>query len=477
MTAVDLNTTAQSFAEHLPVCLAGGMAVVLLAWSLLRLTARHNARVRFQVWFSALVAITAFLLLGGIQFRSTDATLTSPAGHALFDVPAKWALYAFVVWAILASAALLRVAVGLWHVYRLRNSCIEIDVSTIDPVLMDCIKTAPTRCIAICVSDRVSAPTALGFARPAVVIPAWLMKELSTDELKQVLLHEMAHLQRWDDWTNLAQKVLRALLIFHPVVWWLDSKLTLEREMACDDMVLRRTENPNAYARCLAALAEKSFARRSIIMAQAAVSRVRQTSARVSRILNLPRPADVPVWTSALSLLALFGFAGLLLSHAPNVVAFDDHATQTLGQQFAVNESHPLHALARPVAFHPANVAQTQRASAPIKSFAATSTRKSAIPVLNRTELAHHRPVRTESRAAAEVTPVKFVPQSHQSRAVVGANRPDVVRDGAIVERAVFVVVDPQQNGAPALMWQVTFWRVTMTAQTAAPAATIPKTT
>jgi beta-lactamase regulating signal transducer with metallopeptidase domain len=56
-------------------------------------------------------------------------------------------------------------------------------------------------------------------------------------------------------------------LIFHPVVWWLDSKLTLEREMACDDMVLRRTENPNAYARCLATLAEKSFARRSIIMA------------------------------------------------------------------------------------------------------------------------------------------------------------------------------------------------------------------
>ena len=40
-------------------------------------------------------------------------------------------------------------------------------------------------------------------------------------ELNTILLHELAHLGRWDDWTNLAQKVLGALLFFHPAVWWI----------------------------------------------------------------------------------------------------------------------------------------------------------------------------------------------------------------------------------------------------------------
>jgi len=99
---------------------------------------------------------------------------------------------------------------------------------------------------------------ATGFFRPMIVIPAWALGELSTEELKVVLLHEAAHLERWDDWTNLTQKVLRALFFFHPVVWWLESKLALEREMACDDLVVAATSSPRAYAECLVSLAEKS---------------------------------------------------------------------------------------------------------------------------------------------------------------------------------------------------------------------------
>ena len=122
----------------------------------------------------------------------------------------------------------------------------------------------------------------IGFVNPAVVIPRWLLQELSPSELQQILLHELAHLQRWDDWTNLAQKILKALLFFHPAAWWIEKQLSLEREMACDDAVVAETANPRAYAECLTHLAEKSFVRRSLALAQAALGRIRQTSLRVA---------------------------------------------------------------------------------------------------------------------------------------------------------------------------------------------------
>ena len=99
-------------------------------------------------------------------------------------------------------------------------------------------------------------------------------------------------LWRRDDWTNLAQKVLKALLFFLPSVWWIERRLSLDREMACDDAVLARSGTPREYAECLAHVAERSFLRRQLALAQAAVGRVRQLTARVAMILEPNRPSS-----------------------------------------------------------------------------------------------------------------------------------------------------------------------------------------
>jgi hypothetical protein len=156
-----------------------------------------------------------------------------------------------------------------------------------------------------------------------IVIPAWALGELSTEELKVVLLHESAHLERWDDWTNLTQKVLRALFFFHPVVWWLESKLALEREMACDDLVVAATSSPRAYAECLVSLAEKSSGRRSFALAQAAVNRMKHTSLRIRQILDGKHCGATAVWKPAVGLAAAAAMACLLfVNDAPKLVGF-----------------------------------------------------------------------------------------------------------------------------------------------------------
>jgi beta-lactamase regulating signal transducer with metallopeptidase domain len=316
--AINLEELARISAGRMLNSMLEGIAIGLFAWILLRLVGRRNSSTRFAVWFSALLAIAFLPVISGA------ASSQGSAGSAI-TVPGSWALGVFTVWASIAAVCLTRVGVGLWQLRKLRASCIAIDPKALDPQLRATLQAFQSvRSVELCQSDRLHVPTAMGFLKPLVVIPAWATQELSTAELNSILIHELAHLRRWDDWTNLAQQVLKALLFFHPAVWWIENKLALEREMACDDAVLAETANPKAYAQCLVALAEKSFVRRGLAMAQAAVNRIHQTSLRVSQILDVNRPSATRVWKPALYSVAAFSVVCLAsLSRAPELVTFE----------------------------------------------------------------------------------------------------------------------------------------------------------
>jgi hypothetical protein len=143
------------------------------------------------------------------------------------------------------------------------------------------------------------------------------------DQLNQLVLHESTHLLRYDDWTNLVQKLMQAVLFFHPGVWWLENKLTLEREMACDEAVVDETHDARSYAECLATLAEKSVLRRSMALVQAAVSRLRHTSFRVEQVLTMENRKHVRGWGAAASVVGVISCAAVLVQ-APDLVSFQN---------------------------------------------------------------------------------------------------------------------------------------------------------
>ncbi len=322
--ALDLHGIAQYSALRIVDSLTEGTFIGLFAAALLRFTRRQNAGTRFAIWFSALIAIAASPLIGSML--PSHAVISINVRPAV-TVPDSWALYIFGIWAISASWVLVGVGRALWRLHLLRKSCTRIDPATLDPMLRETLcRTEIKRLVDVCTSNQVRVPTAIGLTKPAIVLPDWAMRELSPSELKQIFLHELAHLRRWDDWTNLVQQVVRAVFFFHPAVWWIENKAALEREMACDDAVLAETASPRAYAECLAHLAERSFLQRSIALAQAALGRIRQTSARVAQILDVNRPAGkTGTWKPAAALVAGFAIAcGLSASSAPQLIAFRD---------------------------------------------------------------------------------------------------------------------------------------------------------
>ena len=140
-----------------------------------------------------------------------------------------------------------------------------------------------------------------------------------------MLLHEFAHLQRWDDWTNLLQKLVRTVFFFHPAVWWIEKRLSLEREMACDDVVLAETSDPRAYANCLVSLAEKNFLRRGLELAQAAIGRASDTALRLAQILDVDRSGATRVFKPVVGAVTVFATLCLvMLPNGPKLVAFQD---------------------------------------------------------------------------------------------------------------------------------------------------------
>jgi beta-lactamase regulating signal transducer with metallopeptidase domain len=305
-----------------------GSLVGLFVYLALRWIPRKNSGTRFMVWFCTLLAVVLVPLVTLTSLSATPvASFTASASRpGLFTLPASLAFWAFLAWALIALAGLLRVAVGFFQVRRLRKSCVPIDSANFSQEVQDIIgRFRESRPVLIGTSTRLDVPTAIGFRKPVVLLPAWLVAEASATELKHVLLHELAHLHRRDDWTNLVQKLVKALMFFHPLVWWIESRLSLERELACDDAVLSQTESPRIYAQCLARMAEKSYLRRQIALAQAAVSRLNQLSSRVAQILDVQRPKTTQLWKPAIPLVAGFALlCGVSLRQAPALVSFSE---------------------------------------------------------------------------------------------------------------------------------------------------------
>lgn len=324
------QTIAQYSVLRMVDSLAWGTLVTIVAATLFRFAGRQSAGTRFAIWYSALLAIAVVPIITAVSWH---AGRTSPAAQrSAVTLPDAWALYLFAAWAIPAVWMLAGVGRAVWHLRVLRGKCVELNSLSLDSLLQATLQRVQAkRSISLCVSDDVRVPTAIGLARPAIVFPRWALRELSAAELNQVLLHELAHLRRWDDWTNLAQQIVKALFFFHPAVWWIESRASLEREIACDDAVLEETKSPRAYAECLAHLAERSFVQRSVALAQAVLGRFRQTSTRVAEILAADRPQESRRnWKPAVALLASFTLlGGFGASRAPRLVAFSDSRAQT----------------------------------------------------------------------------------------------------------------------------------------------------
>src|ERR1022692_3569241 len=198
-----------------------------------------------------------------------------PSAPWIVPVTAQWPVYAVVAWLAITAFLLARVAWSLVHIPGLKRRATLL---------------GPGGNIRVLASAEARVPMAAGFVRRAIVFPQSVVDELTPPEFEQVLCHEMAHLRRWDDWTQLAHAVAQAALFFNPAIYWIGRRLKIEREVACDDWVVSTTGEARPYAACLTHLHELTRRAPAPQLAPGATTRTRwQLRARVEALLQPDR--------------------------------------------------------------------------------------------------------------------------------------------------------------------------------------------
>ena len=428
-----LHAIAELVTLRLLDSLAEGTLVCLFTAMALRLAPRQNAGTRFAVWFSALVAIAALPWIQG----SSSSGFAGATHHAAITIPGSWAIYCFAAWGLLALWFSVGVLQALRRLIMLRRDCVVVDAAELDPLVRETLERhGVSRGIVLCTSEKVRVPTAIGLFQPMILIPSWIMRELSPTDLNNILLHELAHFRRWDDWTNLAQQLVKVIFFFHPAVWWIEKNIAIECEMACDDAVLAETQSPRAYAECLARLAEKTFLQRTVALAQAAIGKLRQTSARIAEILDANRPGpNSRSWGAGVSFVVVLALGcGALYSRTPDLIAFTTPENRSQSANVSSNSSPET----------------AYRYSVPLVQ---AKFNPSTAPV-------NLHPARKKRNHARNLTlQPKAIVQQNQNLVHVTASKISAV---PVTETLWVVVENPTTNPAVPQIYQIQMWRVTV---------------
>jgi beta-lactamase regulating signal transducer with metallopeptidase domain len=160
--------------------------------------------------------------------------------------------------------------------------------------------------IQVRVSDRLSSPALCGLVRPTILIPAALAERLASPQLRAILIHELAHVSRWDLWINHLQTVLQILYWCHPLVWLANARLRQVREEAVDDAVMEAlADDADRYPATLIEVAKVAVLRPVTSLGFLGILESRgKLSRRIRRLIEEPRPQRATVgWPAAVALI------------------------------------------------------------------------------------------------------------------------------------------------------------------------------
>ena len=251
-----------------------GGAVAIVAAGTLHLLDRTRAAVRCLVCWAALVVVVLLPLVALTMAAASPIAPPVSTAAPILTVPVAWwtssALIA-AAWTIWTAFYAIRLARALVVVRRARARCSRFHQRS-NPHWHTGGARQSGRPARLVLSDRVSAAAVFGCGRPVIAVAPTLIARLDADELDRVVIHEWAHVQRRDDLANIAQLLVRAVAGWHPAVWWLDRRLSIEQELACDETVVAVTGGAKSYASCLVKLASLRAGQSDVLLASGALS-------------------------------------------------------------------------------------------------------------------------------------------------------------------------------------------------------------
>ncbi|WP_291272759.1 M56 family metallopeptidase [Geothrix sp.] len=314
-----------------------GAALGLLAWMSLLLLRGASAKARYGVACAFLLLMVAaptgtFLLLQRSAAAlaeplrlSLEAATAPRPGTMVPDAPLPerikaaldsilpWLLAGWAAGVLLLSTRFLGSWVRVQRLRRLGATPVPAEWHLVVSRLCRDLKLA--RAVRLLQSAAVEVPTALGWLRPVILLPACALSGLAPLQLEAILAHELAHIRRGDFLVNLLQSLVEVLFFYHPAVWWLSARIRAEREHCCDDVAAELCGDPLILARALADLEALREPAATSPTHLALAANGGSLMHRIRHLLqpSLPIPGGVRATTLVLLAASLLGAAGVVL--------------------------------------------------------------------------------------------------------------------------------------------------------------------
>ena len=210
----------------------------------------------------------------------------------------------------------LKLLVTAFILRRRLSACRRVtDAALLQLLETSCRRIGLARIPALLVTPESISPCVVGTWSPRIVLPESVVTDSSTERLRHVLTHELAHLVRGDLWTNWLLLTARILHWFNPVAWWTVGEMQAEREAACDELAFAALGevDRSAYAGTIVELAA-SLAPSAI--APGLIGLFSSSCRLKSRIERLVRLPSVTAFRSPIAGCLLVGMALLGLTDA-----------------------------------------------------------------------------------------------------------------------------------------------------------------
>ena len=351
-SVVDLVTSSAGMSWSVSCALEAGV-LLAASWLGAMLLRRSSAAARHHMWTLGVVGALLLPALCWVmpsalpsRFEAPVSAITS-AGSVHLDAPAMvapdapptWPTWLALVWATGAAVVGLRVIRSHLAARSLaRAAGMEVPARWTTALADAARALALTRHVELRRSDVIGSPMTIGTWRPRVIMPA-NADSWSVERVRATFVHELGHVRRRDTLVQLLAQLACALYWWNPLAWHAAARLRIEREHACDDLVLDAGTVPSSYASDLLEVA-RAVSTRARAAAACMVERS-PLDVRLQRILDATT-ARTPVrmrfrgLTSALTLACAAVFA--CTSPAPQLPS--SRGTLTMGTP-SVRESDP----------------------------------------------------------------------------------------------------------------------------------------
>ncbi|MGZ3333634.1 MAG: M56 family metallopeptidase [Gemmatimonadaceae bacterium] len=230
------------------------LAIVALFSPLFR---RQPAALRHALWTSAVFMQFALLLivvmvprwsvplLGAPQWMPVGNGPVASTVSTVADAHVSWWTTAWLIGACAVCIQIIVGAVGVWRLARAARRVNDMRwLAVSDRIARD---LGISRRLTLLEGIKLDTPVTWGVSFPVIFLPS-SARNWDDEQLRYVLLHEMAHVRRLDALIQLLAQIAVAVFWFNPLMWWAAQRMRMECEHACDDYVLRSGIRASRYA-------------------------------------------------------------------------------------------------------------------------------------------------------------------------------------------------------------------------------------